>query len=127
VAAEGWSWLGATGPSVAALVVLLHLGQAAMLISTAVALRRAGRTELLGWSLTLPLYWPLATLSAFKGLAEMALAPTWWDKTSHGAPEDAAPAGSPSARPRRRALRSAPPLAAGFRAPVGARSGAGGR
>ena len=36
-------------------------------------------------ALTLPLYWPLATLSAVKSLVETVAAPMWWDKTEHGA------------------------------------------
>ncbi|MEO0683353.1 MAG: hypothetical protein AAF192_23455, partial [Pseudomonadota bacterium] len=63
----------------------LHLGQAVMLASALLALRRAGRLELWRTAVSLPLYWPLGTASALKAVAETALAPTWWDKTGHGA------------------------------------------
>ncbi|MGM0584483.1 MAG: glycosyltransferase [Pseudomonadota bacterium] len=121
LARDSWALLGVSGPGVVALVVLLHLGQLVMLASTLVALRRAGRLRLGPWSLTLPLYWPLSAVSAFKGLAEMVFAPSWWDKTAHGAP-----GAGPRARPRRRVLREAAPLADAFRvAPARARAGRG--
>ena len=38
-------------------------------------------------ALSLPLYFPLGTLSAIKATVEAALAPDFWDKTDHGAEE----------------------------------------
>ncbi|MEM1315242.1 MAG: glycosyltransferase family 2 protein, partial [Pseudomonadota bacterium] len=81
---SAWIWWGLAGGS-AALVWSLHAGQAAMLAGALLAVRRAGRPRLARWALSLPLYWPLATASAFKALVEAAMAPTWWDKTGHGA------------------------------------------
>jgi hypothetical protein len=34
--------------------------------------------------LTLKVYYPLASLAAYKGLAELATRPFYWDKTTHG-------------------------------------------
>ncbi len=34
--------------------------------------------------LTLKVYYPLASLAAYKGLAELATRPFFWDKTTHG-------------------------------------------
>jgi glycosyltransferase XagB len=49
-----------------------------------VGLYKAGRLRLWGWALTLPVYFPLGTLAAYRGLAELATRPFYWDKTAHG-------------------------------------------
>lgn len=49
-----------------------------------VAITKLGRPKLYKWMVTLPLYFPLATLAAFKAVIETAFAPYYWDKTSHG-------------------------------------------
>ncbi len=36
------------------------------------------------WVLTLKVYYPLASLAAYKGLLELATRPFYWDKTTHG-------------------------------------------
>ncbi len=36
------------------------------------------------WVLTMPLYYPLATLAAYKAAWEMLVQPFYWDKTTHG-------------------------------------------
>lgn len=36
------------------------------------------------WVLTLPLYFPLAVVAAYKGCWEMLVTPFYWDKTAHG-------------------------------------------
>ena len=45
---------------------------------------RPTHRHLLGWTLTMPLYFPLGTLAAFKAAAEFVGNPFWWDKTQHG-------------------------------------------
>jgi cellulose synthase/poly-beta-1,6-N-acetylglucosamine synthase-like glycosyltransferase len=40
--------------------------------------------HLLGWVLTLPLYFPMGVLAAYKGLHEFIVSPFYWDKTEHG-------------------------------------------
>lgn len=40
--------------------------------------------HLMRWCLTLPLYYPMATLAALKGLHEFVVRPFYWDKTMHG-------------------------------------------
>ncbi|HLS19668.1 MAG TPA: glycosyltransferase family 2 protein, partial [Paracoccaceae bacterium] len=62
----------------------LVLGQLAMLICAMVALRRRGMIGMIGWVPTLPLYWTLGAMAAWKALIELAVAPYYWDKTSHG-------------------------------------------
>ncbi|MEE3102021.1 MAG: glycosyltransferase family 2 protein, partial [Pseudomonadota bacterium] len=83
--AAGFEATGLPPAMVAALLLALHAGQVVMLAGALVALRRAGRMELAPCALTLPFYWPLATLSAVKSLVETVAAPMWWDKTEHGA------------------------------------------
>ena len=57
----------------------------------AAGLWRAGRLRLAWWLPLLHPYFPLATLAAYKALAEMVFRPFYWDKTRHGLsePDDA--------------------------------------
>ena len=48
------------------------------------ALHNAHHRWLRPWVLLLPLYFPLATLAAYKALWELVTAPHYWDKTAHG-------------------------------------------
>jgi hypothetical protein len=74
--------------------------------------RGARHRHLVPWSLTLDLYFPLATLAGLKALAEMVTRPFYWEKTHHGIDDawaDAAPAIAPAADlapPRRRVIRT---------------------
>jgi hypothetical protein len=36
------------------------------------------------WVLTMKLYFPLATIAAYKALMELVTRPFYWDKTTHG-------------------------------------------
>jgi cellulose synthase/poly-beta-1,6-N-acetylglucosamine synthase-like glycosyltransferase len=91
-----WSFwlvaLGAGHPVAAALPGgvlsgMMGLFLACELLNLAVALaglrRRGGGVGAL-WCLTLPLYFPLAVLAAYKALWELARSPFYWDKTAHG-------------------------------------------
>jgi cellulose synthase/poly-beta-1,6-N-acetylglucosamine synthase-like glycosyltransferase len=65
-------------------------------ISTALTLianRAPARRWLWWWIPTLQVYYPLATLAAYRGLWELISRPFYWDKTEHGlhAEEDSAP------------------------------------
>ena len=53
--------------------------------AAALGAARAGKRGLWPWVPTLLLYFPLATLAAWKALIELVIAPYYWDKTSHGA------------------------------------------
>jgi cellulose synthase/poly-beta-1,6-N-acetylglucosamine synthase-like glycosyltransferase len=59
-------------------------GQAVMLVIAFIAARDAGRRRLLPWIVTLPLYWPLGALAAYRAVAELFYAPFLWHKTEHG-------------------------------------------
>jgi len=48
------------------------------------AARRSRQARLAPWAITLPFYFALATLAAFKAAVELAVAPFFWDKTPHG-------------------------------------------
>ena len=39
---------------------------------------------MLPWILTLPLYWPLGAVAAYRAIAEVFYAPFLWHKTEHG-------------------------------------------
>ncbi len=56
-------------------------------IQLAVALKATATKEkrhLMPYILTLPFYWPLASIAAYKAIFELIFAPFYWDKTSHG-------------------------------------------
>ena len=48
------------------------------------------RRFLMGWAVTLPIYFMLGTAAAYKALWEITVVPFYWDKTGHG--KSAAPA-----------------------------------
>ncbi len=47
------------------------------------AIHGQGRARLIPWVLTLGLYFPMATIAAYKGLLELVFRPFFWDKTAH--------------------------------------------
>ncbi len=54
------------------------------ILIAAVSMIGQNRNGLIGWALTLPIYFPLATLGAYKALLELIVVPFYWDKTTHG-------------------------------------------
>ncbi len=48
------------------------------------ALGQANKRWLWKWAFSLQLYFPLAAMAAYKGLAELVWKPFYWDKTMHG-------------------------------------------
>ena len=48
------------------------------------AARATGKRHLQVWALLLPLYFPIATIAAYKALFELITRPFHWDKTEHG-------------------------------------------
>ena len=70
--------------AMATLGVSLFAGQAVMLGCAALALRRRGALGLMPWVPTLLLYWTMGAIAAWKAVAELVLAPYYWDKTQHG-------------------------------------------
>jgi hypothetical protein len=60
------------------------MGQAVMLGCAALAMLRRGSPGLLIWVPTLPVYWTLGAIAAWKAVFEIVWAPYYWDKTTHG-------------------------------------------
>jgi len=77
-------------------LVSMAVGQAVMLGCATLAMMRRGMPGLLWWVPTLPLYWTLGAIAAWKAVIELFAAPFYWDKTPHGQ------------RPWRRPRRAAP-------------------
>ncbi len=66
------------------LIVSLALGQVVMLGCAALAMIRRRSLRLLIWVPTLPVYWTLGAIAAWKAVIEIVLLPYYWDKTQHG-------------------------------------------
>lgn len=64
--------------------VSLVAGQIVMLACAVLALRRRGVLGLIVWVPTLPVYWTLGAVAAWKAVIELFFAPYYWDKTQHG-------------------------------------------
>jgi len=71
-----WFWQGS--------FVILLTGKVVTLSIAALALHKKRKYGLLPFLLTMPLYWPLGTIAAYKALYEIFFAPFYWDKTTHG-------------------------------------------
>lgn len=67
--------------AMAAIFVLSELANLAVGI---IGLRRTGHGLSLWWVPTMKLYYPLASLAAYKAVFELATRPFYWDKTTHG-------------------------------------------
>ena len=50
-----------------------------------------GKQKLFIYSLTLPLYWPLLSLAAWRALFQLYSAPHFWEKTPHGSAKRQSP------------------------------------
>jgi cellulose synthase/poly-beta-1,6-N-acetylglucosamine synthase-like glycosyltransferase len=53
-----------------------------------IAVSRREHRHLMAFVFTLPLYFPMAALSAYKALKELVVEPFYWDKTQHGISPD---------------------------------------
>jgi cellulose synthase/poly-beta-1,6-N-acetylglucosamine synthase-like glycosyltransferase len=71
-------------PAVWAMAAIFFLSEAANILIGALGLGRTKHGLSLIWVLTLKIYYPLASLAAYKGLLELATRPFYWDKTTHG-------------------------------------------
>lgn len=66
------------------MAIVFFLSEAANILIGALGLGRTRHGLSLLWVLTLKVYYPLASLAAYKGLLELATRPFYWDKTTHG-------------------------------------------
>jgi cellulose synthase/poly-beta-1,6-N-acetylglucosamine synthase-like glycosyltransferase len=67
-----------------AMVTIVILSEAANLAVGLIGLLRTRHGLSLWWVLTMKLYFPLASLAAYKALFELVTRPFYWDKTTHG-------------------------------------------
>ena len=67
-----------------AMVGLFITCEVANFAIAALAVRRAGKSWLIPWALTLQLYFPLGAVACYKGLLELTWKPFYWHKTAHG-------------------------------------------
>lgn len=77
-------------PAVWSMLTVFFLSEVANILIGAIGLGRTRHDLSLLWVLTLKVYYPLASLAAYKGLLELATKPFYWDKTTHGLFDDAA-------------------------------------
>ncbi len=62
----------------------LFLGNLFFVAMGLAAVRHASRRHLLGAALTMPLYWVLISVGAWKGFLQLFTRPFYWEKTRHG-------------------------------------------
>ena len=93
-------WIEAAFPAPLLMLgmLLLLVGNFAVLLAHVSAVYQQERYDLVRYSLLLPAYWLLASLGAWKGVSQLVSRPHFWEKTSHGlAVEPAAPVAGPVA------------------------------
>ncbi|WP_134726066.1 glycosyltransferase family 2 protein [Paracoccus luteus] len=81
---------GAVGRTATVAVIALFIGSEALNLVVGIWSVRRTHRHLIPWVATLPLYFPLACLAAWKAVYEIVVKPFYWDKTAHGV-FDAAP------------------------------------
>ncbi|WP_112874803.1 glycosyltransferase family 2 protein [Paracoccus endophyticus] len=64
--------------------IALFIGSEALNLVVGLWSVRRTHRHLIPWVVTLPLYFPLACLSAWKAAYEIVVKPFYWDKTAHG-------------------------------------------
>jgi cellulose synthase/poly-beta-1,6-N-acetylglucosamine synthase-like glycosyltransferase len=64
--------------------IALYVGNFAFVYLTALGAEARGYHWLVKYALLNPLYWALMSAAAWKGVAQLAYAPSYWEKTQHG-------------------------------------------
>jgi len=67
-----------------AMSAIFALSETTNLLTGVIGLRKTRHRLNLMWVLTMKLYFPLASLAAYKALFELVTRPFFWDKTEHG-------------------------------------------
>ena len=62
----------------------LLAGNGAFIYLSMIAPIRRGWLELVPYSLTIPAYWVLLSVAAYRGLWQLLRNPHYWEKTQHG-------------------------------------------
>jgi glycosyltransferase XagB len=78
----------------------LIVGNALMIYVCMMGAFKRGRYELVGWALLNPLYWILHSIASYKALWQLVTRPHYWEKTTHGISNYAAPAFPAVVHPR---------------------------
>ena len=65
-------------------MVVFFLCELANIMISMVAVSGKSHRHLIWWVLSMPLYFPMGALAAYKGLHECITRPFYWDKTQHG-------------------------------------------
>jgi glycosyltransferase XagB len=89
------AWIEAAFPEPLLTLGMLSLlvGNFALLLAHVSAVYQQRRYDLVRYALLLPAYWLLASLGAWRGVAQLVSRPHFWEKTRHGlATETPAPA-----------------------------------
>lgn len=76
------------GNMLTGLILLFLAAEVTNVAAALVVVSAPERRFLLPWVLTMPLYFPLGVLAAYKALWELATNPFFWDKTQHGQASD---------------------------------------
>ena len=73
------------GNPVTAFMIWIFIGSEIInLLVSVIAVSRREHRHLMVYVLSMPFYYPLAALSAYKAIKEMVAEPFYWDKTQHG-------------------------------------------
>ncbi|UPW10222.1 glycosyltransferase [Gordonia terrae] len=86
-------WIGGQPPVVAELfpgpiyylaLISMLLGNGAAIYMNLIAIREDDRSELLLSALLIPAYWVMMSVAAIKGMWQILVNPSYWEKTFHG-------------------------------------------
>jgi cellulose synthase/poly-beta-1,6-N-acetylglucosamine synthase-like glycosyltransferase len=72
------------GPVYTLAVASLVLGNGFFILTGIIGVVRRGFTDLLPYTLLMPLYWALMSVAAYKALMQLIYRPHYWEKTRHG-------------------------------------------
>ncbi|GAB99051.1 putative glycosyltransferase [Gordonia namibiensis NBRC 108229] len=72
------------GPIYYLALASMILGNGAAIYMNLIAIREDGRSDLLGSALLIPLYWLMMSVAAIKGMWQILVNPSYWEKTYHG-------------------------------------------
>lgn len=78
----GWNWLQALPYTIDGLNLIVGFGSAIVLAG--IGADRRGLRRLSAWLPTVPLYWLLSSVAAWRAVWQLARAPFLWEKTAHG-------------------------------------------
>lgn len=85
------SWIEALFPEplLSVGMVTLLFGNFTLLVAHVAEIHREGRYDLVSSAVTIPFYWLLASIAAWKAVGQLVFRPHFWEKTQHGVSEQA--------------------------------------